>query len=87
MSRSGHVQDTPALPASPQGLRAASRRRALAATPVRRLPVQKDWPTWAIVTTQVGILVGIIALWEIGAPHRDDQRLLLVAADARSATR
>jgi NitT/TauT family transport system permease protein len=35
--------------------------------PVRRLPVQKDWPLWAIVATQVGILVGIIALWEIGA--------------------
>jgi NitT/TauT family transport system permease protein len=34
---------------------------------VRRLPVQKDWPLWAIVATQVGILVGIIALWEIGA--------------------
>ena len=37
------------------------------ARPVRRLPVQKDWPTWAIVLTQVGILVGIIALWEICA--------------------
>jgi NitT/TauT family transport system permease protein len=34
---------------------------------VRRLPVQKDWPLWAIIATQVGILVGIIALWEIGA--------------------
>ena len=34
---------------------------------VRRLPVQKDWPTFAIVTVQVGILVGIIAFWEIGA--------------------
>jgi NitT/TauT family transport system permease protein len=35
--------------------------------PVRRLPVQKDWPSWAIVAVQIGILVGIIALWEIGA--------------------
>jgi NitT/TauT family transport system permease protein len=35
--------------------------------PVRRLPVQKDWPTWVIVGTQFGILVGIIALWEIAA--------------------
>ncbi|AMN41545.1 ABC transporter permease [Rhodoplanes sp. Z2-YC6860] len=35
--------------------------------PVRRLPVQKDWPSWAIVSVQIGILVGIIALWEIGA--------------------
>jgi NitT/TauT family transport system permease protein len=37
------------------------------AKPARRLPVQKDWPTWAIVTVQVGILIGIIALWELGA--------------------
>ena len=34
---------------------------------VRRLPVQRDWPTWAIVSMQIGILVGIIALWETGA--------------------
>ena len=34
---------------------------------VRRLPVQKDWPTWALIATQIGILAGIIALWEIGA--------------------
>src|SRR5262249_28591968 len=38
-----------------------------AAGKVRRLPVQKDWPTWALLATQVGILVGIIALWELGA--------------------
>jgi len=38
-----------------------------ASRPVRRLPVQKDWPTWAIIATQVGILVGIIAAWEIAA--------------------
>ena len=25
-----------------------------AGKPVRRLPVQKDWPTWAIVTAQLG---------------------------------
>jgi NitT/TauT family transport system permease protein len=34
---------------------------------VRRLPVHKDWPTWALITAQVGILVGAISLWEIGA--------------------
>jgi NitT/TauT family transport system permease protein len=34
---------------------------------VRRLPVQKDWPGWAILTVQIGILVGIIALWQVGA--------------------
>jgi NitT/TauT family transport system permease protein len=37
------------------------------AKPVRRLPVQRLWPTWMIVATQVGILVAIIAIWEIGA--------------------
>jgi NitT/TauT family transport system permease protein len=37
------------------------------AKPVRRLPVQKDWPAWAILTVQLGIMVGIIASWEIGA--------------------
>src|SRR5215813_7477367 len=36
-------------------------------TPARRLPVQKDWPTAAIVAVQIGILVVIIAGWEIGA--------------------
>jgi NitT/TauT family transport system permease protein len=34
---------------------------------VRRLPVQRDWPTWAIVTVQISVLFGIIALWEAGA--------------------
>src|SRR5947209_6463391 len=35
--------------------------------PIRRLPVQKDWPTWALLVTQVGILIGGIAFWELGA--------------------
>ena len=34
---------------------------------VRRLPVQKDWPTWALIAAQIGILAGVIALWETGA--------------------
>ena len=38
-----------------------------AARTVRRLPVQKDWPTWALIAVQIGILAGVIALWEIGA--------------------
>src|SRR5581483_12474540 len=42
-------------------------RSATAPRPARRLPVQKDWPTWAIVTVQIGILVGVVALWEIAA--------------------
>jgi NitT/TauT family transport system permease protein len=37
------------------------------AKPARRLPVQRDWPAWAILAVQIGILVAIIALWEIGA--------------------
>jgi len=44
---------------------AAAAKRS--ARPARRLPVQKDWPTWALVITQIGILVGAIALWEIAA--------------------
>jgi NitT/TauT family transport system permease protein len=35
--------------------------------PPRRLPVQRQWPSWAIIAAQVGILVGVIALWEISA--------------------
>ena len=34
---------------------------------VRRLPVQRDWPVWVIIATQLGILVTAIALWEAGA--------------------
>jgi len=33
----------------------------------RRLPVQKDWPAWALLAAQFGILVGSIALWEMSA--------------------
>jgi NitT/TauT family transport system permease protein len=35
--------------------------------PPRRLPVQKDWPSWAIISVQIGILVALIGLWEVGA--------------------
>jgi NitT/TauT family transport system permease protein len=38
-----------------------------AARPIRRLPVPKDWPTWALVAAQIGILVGTVSLWEIAA--------------------
>jgi NitT/TauT family transport system permease protein len=34
---------------------------------VRRLPKQKDWPAWAILITQIGILVSAVALWEVSA--------------------
>jgi NitT/TauT family transport system permease protein len=41
--------------------------RSAPAKPVRRLPVERDWPAFAIVAVQIGILVAIVALWEIGA--------------------
>jgi NitT/TauT family transport system permease protein len=34
---------------------------------IRRLPVQKDWPLWVIIATQTGILIAIIALWQVAA--------------------
>jgi NitT/TauT family transport system permease protein len=46
----------------PEGAEAVPRK----ARPMRRLPVQKDWPLWAIVAAQIGILAGVIGVWEIG---------------------
>lgn len=37
------------------------------ARPARRLPSKKDWPAWAIIAVQIGLLAGLIGLWEIGA--------------------
>jgi NitT/TauT family transport system permease protein len=34
---------------------------------LRKLPVQRDWPTWIILAVQSGILVGVVTLWEVGA--------------------
>ena len=34
---------------------------------MRRLPVQRAWPLPAIAATQIGILVALIALWQIAA--------------------
>lgn len=61
------VQETSGLGA---GLELAAGRSAATQRvpkPVRRLPIQKDWPLWAIVAVQIGILVGAIALWEAAA--------------------
>src|SRR5258708_29293712 len=44
---------------------AASAARAL--RPARRLPTQRDWPFWAILAAQTGILIAAIALWELAA--------------------
>jgi len=43
---------------------AGPRRPAKAA---RRLPMQKDWPLWAIVAVQIGILIGALLLWQAAA--------------------
>jgi NitT/TauT family transport system permease protein len=63
------AQDTPTAGTVP-GLRTAQQPSTAAIAPsrtVRRLPVQRDWPTWALLATQVGILIGALSLWEIGA--------------------
>jgi NitT/TauT family transport system permease protein len=46
---------------APRTTVAAAKKRA------RHLPVQKDWPAWAIIGAQIGILIGIIGLWEVAA--------------------
>jgi NitT/TauT family transport system permease protein len=63
------VQDTPSVGALTDiGL---GPQKSAVARPagrsIRRLPAQKDWPTWTLVTAQVGILLGVLGLWEIGA--------------------
>jgi len=42
--------------------RAPARPRKL-----RRLPSQRIWPTWLIVTVQIGLLVGMLLAWEVAA--------------------
>jgi NitT/TauT family transport system permease protein len=61
------VQDAPRISemSDPKTTHSASGKATT--KPARRLPVQKDWPTWAIVVTQFGILVCIIAAWESAA--------------------
>ena len=63
------VQDTRTVGAMARLDRAQTKPEAAKPTArmVRRLPVQKDWPTWALIAVQIGILAGVIALWEIGA--------------------
>jgi NitT/TauT family transport system permease protein len=63
------VGDTPTAGALP-GLGLAEQKSTTAKAPprsIRRLPVQKDWPTSALIAAQIGILVGVLSLWEIGA--------------------
>jgi NitT/TauT family transport system permease protein len=61
------VQDTPTVGAMASLERAQPKLEAARPAAVRRLPVQKDWPTWALIAAQIGILVGALSLWEIGA--------------------
>ena len=64
------VQDTTPTVGAMASLDRAQAKPEAAKPPartVRRLPVQKDWPTWALIAVQIGILAGVIALWEIGA--------------------
>jgi NitT/TauT family transport system permease protein len=50
-----------AAPSSGEAARAAKTKTA------RRLPVQRDWPAWAVIAVQIGILLGALAAWEAGA--------------------
>src|SRR6516162_9003304 len=40
-----------------------------AARAARRLPVETDWPLWAILLVQAAILVGVLGLWEAAASN------------------
>jgi NitT/TauT family transport system permease protein len=46
---------------------AMAQAKSAADKSARRLPVQNDWPSVAIVATQILILVGAIAGWELAA--------------------
>ena len=66
-----------AFPSSllPRVAATADRTKADAAPPRskgmrRRLPVARQWPTSMIMLFQMGILVSLIALWEIGAAYK-----------------
>ena len=61
------VQDTSTVGAVAGLELAPTRSEGASARPIRRLPVQKDWSTWALLAAQIGILVGGIAIWEAGA--------------------
>jgi NitT/TauT family transport system permease protein len=65
------VQDTTRI-GGIDASREGTSRRADGVRPqrrIRRLPVRKDWPLWAIVTIQIGVLAGLVALWQAGADY------------------
>jgi NitT/TauT family transport system permease protein len=61
------VQDAPTLVATDLARSRPTVGGASSARPLRRLPVQREWPPWAILAAQIGILVGVIGLWETAA--------------------
>jgi NitT/TauT family transport system permease protein len=61
------VQDTPTANVADLGRPRPAAAHTLSARPVRRLPVPREWPPWAILAAQIGILVGVIGLWETAA--------------------
>jgi NitT/TauT family transport system permease protein len=66
------VRDTPtAVPdlGLPRPAAADTLSRRPPGRPVRRLPVQREWPGSAILAAQIGILAGVIGLWEIAAAY------------------
>jgi NitT/TauT family transport system permease protein len=63
------VQETPSLSTGLELGGRPSRETQQVGKPVRRLPVQKDWPFWAILVVQIGILVGAITLWQAAADY------------------
>jgi NitT/TauT family transport system permease protein len=65
------LQDTTRI-AGIDGSRDSTDRPANGVRPqkrIRRLPARKDWPLWAIVAIQVGVLVGLVGLWQAGADY------------------
>jgi NitT/TauT family transport system permease protein len=61
------AQDTSKI--SVTGIERAPQSQATVRRPasLRRLPVQRDWPAWAILIIQGAVLMGAIALWELAA--------------------
>jgi len=57
----------PTAPETGAAAKAAGALPLPRARKLRHLPAEKDWPLWAIVLAQAGILAAIVALWEAGA--------------------
>ena len=65
------LQDTTRI-ASLDGSRDHAARPAVGGRPpkrMRRLPTQRDWPLFVIVAIQLGLLVGLVGLWQAAADY------------------